>query len=373
MADSLLTSLLNMIDRRGVAGISGALGEPEHSVSRAIESSIACALAGLAGKSEEPIALRKILDLAPGAPGDVSWSNIVSSVSDANSPLLSTGRRLMSMIFGSSEGTVMNAVSRDTSIPASKTSTLFGAVLPMIIGFIGKRVRDEGLTMSALGGMLQRETAAIRGALPAGLSDIFWPRAAATTTQAGPSPVIAQSVERERSSISWLPLIALAALIPALFWLFSHGRRPTVARMTMPPYSQPSGTASRSIPETPAPTTTPAPQPAQPENIDLRFDTGSAKLRPESEAALDRMVVVLKADPTLRLKASGYTDNVGNADRNMRLSQARAKTVIAILKNKGIASDRMTSEGYGMENPVADNGSANGRAQNRHVVVAVSR
>src|SRR5215813_1101034 len=122
MADSLLTSLLNMIDRRGIAGVAGALGEPEQSVQRGTEASIATVLGGLAAKADEPIALRKILDMAPT--GDITPSQIISSVSDSNSPLLSAGKRLLSTLFGSNEGTVLNAVSSDAGLPSGKTATI---------------------------------------------------------------------------------------------------------------------------------------------------------------------------------------------------------------------------------------------------------
>src|SRR5260370_788330 len=77
----------------------------------------------------------------------------------------------------------------------------------MVMSFLGKRIRDEGMTMSGLGSLLQRESATIRSALPTGLSDLLWPRA---SMGAAASPVVAQAVERERSYFSWLPLLALA-------------------------------------------------------------------------------------------------------------------------------------------------------------------
>jgi hypothetical protein len=86
------------------------------------------------------------------------------------------------------------------------TSTLMAMAAPMVMSFLGKRVRDEGMSMSGLGSLLKEESGTIRSALPAGLSDLFWPRASVAATA---SPVVAQAVERERSSFSWLPILAL--------------------------------------------------------------------------------------------------------------------------------------------------------------------
>jgi len=70
---------------------------------------------------------------------------------------------------------------------------------------------------------------------------------------------------------------------------------------------------------------------------------------------------------TIALDVEGYTDNTGSAATNKKLSQARANAVVAYLKKKGIAANRLTAKGFGPENPIADNKTAAGRAQNRRV------
>jgi OOP family OmpA-OmpF porin len=65
----------------------------------------------------------------------------------------------------------------------------------------------------------------------------------------------------------------------------------------------------------------------------------------------------------------GHTDSVGNDDYNQKLSQRRADAVRKYLVDKGIAGARLTATGLGETQPVADNGTADGRAQNRRVVL----
>ena len=77
---------------------------------------------------------------------------------------------------------------------------------------------------------------------------------------------------------------------------------------------------------------------------------------------------MLKDNPKIDLEIQGHTDNVGNAAYNMKLSQSRADSVRAYLVEHGIRrSDRLTTMGYGMSQPVVPNNSAANRALNRRV------
>ena len=105
----------------------------------------------------------------------------------------------------------------------------------------------------------------------------------------------------------------------------------------------------------------------------LEFNPGSATLRPESQEQLNNIAAILMACPNVRLKIGGFTDNMGNADQNLRLSGDRANAVVAELVRKGISPDRLTAEGYGEQSPIADNSTAEGRARNRRVSMMVTQ
>ncbi len=99
----------------------------------------------------------------------------------------------------------------------------------------------------------------------------------------------------------------------------------------------------------------------------ILFDTGSDKIKPESDATLGEVLTLMKSQPTLGLEIGGHTDIVGNDTYNLDLSQRRAQSVVAWLTSRGITADRLSAKGYGKTQPVADNATPQGRALNRRV------
>lgn len=101
------------------------------------------------------------------------------------------------------------------------------------------------------------------------------------------------------------------------------------------------------------------------------FDFNKYELKPESQVELDRVVQLLADNPTVKIQIEGHTDNVGNAADNMKLSENRAKAVIAYLSSKGVATSRLSSKGFGATQSIADNKTEEGRAQNRRTELKV--
>lgn len=95
------------------------------------------------------------------------------------------------------------------------------------------------------------------------------------------------------------------------------------------------------------------------------FDTGKSDLRVESTNELERLLQLMNEVLTLKIEISGHTDNVGSAEYNKGLSEARAKSVVEYLIKKGIDKNRMVFKGYGFTQPIADNLTEEGRQQNR--------
>jgi OOP family OmpA-OmpF porin len=102
----------------------------------------------------------------------------------------------------------------------------------------------------------------------------------------------------------------------------------------------------------------------------VNFATGSADLIPTSDFVLSYAVRSLKKNPTLAIEVDGYTDNVGSQKKNLTLSQARAESVMQYLQTHGV-TNQLTAKGYGKEDPIADNKTADGRLQNRRVSLKI--
>ena len=100
----------------------------------------------------------------------------------------------------------------------------------------------------------------------------------------------------------------------------------------------------------------------------ILFDTGKAEVKPESKAALDEIAKLLKAEPALKLRVVGHTDNQGALDSNIALSKRRAEAVnAALVAQHSISAARLAAYGVADLAPVASNTSEEGRAKNRRV------
>ena len=103
--------------------------------------------------------------------------------------------------------------------------------------------------------------------------------------------------------------------------------------------------------------------------LDIHFDTGKATIKADSQDLVAQIAELLKGNPSLKVSLEGHTDNKGTPAGNKKLSEDRAKAVVAAVAAKGIASARMVAVGWGQEKPVADNRTEEGRAKNRRVEV----
>ncbi len=99
----------------------------------------------------------------------------------------------------------------------------------------------------------------------------------------------------------------------------------------------------------------------------IYFSTGSAQLRPESDAVLESITDIIKRCPGLEVEISGHTDSDGSNALNQRLSEQRAGSVIRYFDANGIASDRLVAVGAGEESPVAPNDTPENKQKNRRI------
>lgn len=137
-------------------------------------------------------------------------------------------------------------------------------------------------------------------------------------------------------------------------------------------------------PPPPPPPPCEPPVPGQPINLDgckegdtlvlrgVNFEFDKAKLTVNAKALLDPVADALIARPDIKVEIDGHTDSKGSDAYNLKLSDARAASVVAYLVGRGVSADRMTSKGFGESQPVADNATDEGREFNRRVELKIT-
>jgi OOP family OmpA-OmpF porin len=126
--------------------------------------------------------------------------------------------------------------------------------------------------------------------------------------------------------------------------------------------------------ETPAPppAAPPPPPPPSKKMVELhgpQFDFNKATLKPDGKKRVDTAVQTMKDEPSLKVSVDGHTDSIGSDAYNLKLSERRAQAVKDYMVSQGVSASRIATHGYGKSKPVADNKTAEGRAENRRVEI----
>ncbi|MGB8337277.1 MAG: OmpA family protein [Burkholderiales bacterium] len=239
---------------------------------------------------------------------------------------------------------------------------------------------------AALGGATGGAGAAAgRAAVVGGAAD----KAAAAVGSLAPGAAASGGIPK------WVWLLIPAVLAIGWFMTRKPGEAPAPAAQA--PKAAPAVEAPRPAPvvEAPKPTEAPAPAPVAEAPKDaaaqldalkaagnvsgddlvkalnmtnIRFATGSAKITPESMDIVKKAAETIKAAAAgTKIEVGGHTDNVGNPASNMKLSDARAQSVMSALVGLGVGKGVLTAKGYGDSKPVASNDTTEGKAQNRRM------
>jgi outer membrane protein OmpA-like peptidoglycan-associated protein len=347
------------------------LGESESNVSKGLESVIPAALAGIVNKAEAGDT-NSLVSLAKTAFDSGILNNIAGTFSSAGGGVPSIGPTLISSLFGDKYGGIANAISAFTGMKGATTSSLFGTVVPLALSLLGKHVNDNNTTPGALASLLGSQKKSIWSSLPAGLNLSKWLDVAEPVKAA----VHHTPVVEEKKKNSWLLPLLLALAGLAALWFFTRGcggekevAAPVVVTDTI--------TKTNIVVVEREPLKVKLPNGveldaykggiedllvaflndpnAKPGNDnwfdfnDLNFKFGTAEIIPESRKELENITQILKAYPNTKIKLGGYTDKVGDAAANKKLSQERADAVMAALKEAGVGAQVEGAEGYGSE------------------------
>jgi outer membrane protein OmpA-like peptidoglycan-associated protein len=266
------------------------------------------------------------------------------------------------------------------------------------LGALGKEVSGSRLDASGLRGLLSSQSGFLKNALPAGLAGII----GLPGISSAASQVMRPTEKTKESYLKWLLL--LLALAAALVYFLSRGCAAPQVKAPVAPVEKGAGTVTTETPKgyeklgTFMATKLPngielnlpefgvekkliafIEDPNKPVDKTtwfsfdrLEFETGSAVLKPSSQEQLKNLAEILKAYPKVTLKLGGYTDNTGDPQSNLQLSKQRAETTMQELVKLGVDAKRLEAEGYGEQNPIADNATEEGKQMNRRIDLRVT-
>jgi OOP family OmpA-OmpF porin len=373
MTGTIVNDLTGLFRSQALGEAASQLGESESSVMRGFEAASSAIMSALTTHLGQSGFMKQAYDLITSPLNDGGMlSNVRGYFSRGVNAIQSDGLsgRMLSMLFGGNQSTVAEGISESSGLRVSSASALMAAAAPMVLGVLGRRVKESHLDVSGLSNMLQHEGSA---------------------EQAVERDATSRENTVEERTNRWLAPLLLAALgIVGFFWMFNHGRRVVnqaefAARSTVPNLGDfvqqtlPNG-ATLNVPrfgvesklldfmQNPS-------VPIDHAWLDfdrLSFDSNSATLRSGSTEQIANIAKMMKAYPTVRLMIGGFTDDTGDATVDMQLSQARANSVMQELIKMGVGANRLEAQGFGATAPVADNSTEAGRFKNRRIALRLT-
>jgi len=392
---TLLDSLTSLA-APAVGPIAQRLGETDATVSRGVQASLASVLGGLITRTKDPTSSGQIFDLIRSHPASTKLTADAQSMIGelaAGAPTSAATGTFLNTVFGGKTSAVGDLITRAAGFKnPSSGSSLLAMAAPLVLGFLGQKVRDNKLNVSGLSSLLGGERESILAATPLGLMHLVGNGAALHGSATNGKPFVIPSARKPRSSRWIWPAVGVAAIAVGVFVML-RSRAPAAIQAAAGEVSEavggvgavvkrmlPSGVelnvSERGIESKLIAFIEDASRPVNDStwfDFDrLNFASGSATILPESQEQLNNIVAVLKAYPNVRVKVGGYTDDVGGAAANARLSQRRADAVRRALISNGIPAQRLQAQGYGEQHPVADNSTEEGRARNRRIALRVT-
>jgi len=425
---NLLETIIGQLGGSAVDKIGSLLGEESNGTRKAVGAAVPFLLNLITNKAtQNSTGAESIFGMLKDDDGGImdNITDLLSSTTGRDN-ISNRGNGILSSLLGGNLDTVVRALSNFAGLRLGSSSSLLKMVAPMILSNLFKAKKSNGLNASGLANLLSGQASNFKNAIPSdfmnGLNALGYGRTSAasetarnvtnstagklasTTGAASAAATTAYKntntayVEEEhngglRKFLPWLLIGLLGLLLFGLYKGCSNNTdisKPNMSKIKTPKINKP----QINKPKINRP------------KLDLsklgislnseegrfanmlnsgkakigskftlnkvQFDSGSTNIKASTRAQLDNFVKIMKNFPRLKVRLEGYTDSSGNAAKNLTLSKQRAESVKRYLITKGIAGNRLTSNGFGIAKPIADNSTRNGRAKNRRVEAVVT-
>ncbi len=405
MPGSLIDSIGKVLSTELVGRAANTIGETPFATGKAFAAATPAILGALVRGATDDSIMAQVFNAVRSPTNDGAVlrdpDSILGVAGGRTSGIAELSNEFLSTVFDIRLRNVADAIASHAGIRQSSAASILRMTAPLVLAALGARATRDKLDLNGFRRLVMGEKAAVSSALSAPLRNVL-DAASHSTAGLDKSPGSARSVNADARAGRWIWLVAGAAAVAGI-WLFTRGNPDRMVNTAM-------GTLD-SVPSTESAVAAPASEPADllslslpggvelnapPDGIEhrllqfiedpdltvndtswfdfdrLNFETGSVTLRPGSRDQLQNVATILRAYPKVNIRIGGYTDNTGNAEVNLRLSQERAEAVRRELEILGIAPIRLSAAGYGDQHPVADNATADGRARNRRIALRVT-
>ena len=369
-AENLLGVTKNFLTPDIVNKFSSAIGESTEKTQKALKTVIPALLMGIVNKGQSNGGAEVLVSLVnkDGIEGE--------RIPDyGNENYLTMGSDAVRGIFGNDLNHVVSKLGDSTGIQSSGIQKMLKIAAPIIMGFLGTKIKREGLSASGLSGFLGQQKSALNELIPNGLVGRFTGTESVISTR---HPVFKTGTTKEKSKPTFFMITLLALAVFAGLWWFT-GQRDlsnivSAPVKTIPITNNIAFLAVPTIDDLPAFLESRSSElPKAFHFVSLRFMSGTNELMFGSENELDKIVVAMNKIPFSRARIEGYTDNLGTELDNIELSAMRAGIVKEELVKRGIDQSRIESVGMGSSKPLASNETELGREQNQRIEFVITQ
>ena len=395
MGTNLLDLVKGQLSDSLLSKAAGFLGEDSSTTSKAMGLILPSVLGGMANKAADANGATQLFDLMKSQDNS---SDIFGSLGtllgggSATQGLMDSGGGIVNSLFGNKTSGIASVIASAVGMKSGSASSLMSIAAPILMNVISQKL-GGGATSSSLVSLLGSQLPFLKNAgLPSALTSAL----GLTNLNLNTPSVPAAKVETEEGGFGkFLPWLLVVAAGLAAFYLFKtcNVKTPETPQVAM---AQPTAPVAPAVVEKVKKLTLPSgdievkagsfldklyaeiTDPKADLTKALTFDnvnfaTSSAQLTDGSKAQLDDLTKIMKAFPKVDVKIEGHTDNVGNEAANLVLSRSRAAAVKMYLTSHGVDEKRIGTNGFGSTKPVADNATAEGKAQNRRIEAFVTK